>query len=191
LIAGFLLYNSVYFKKLSEVRAATPTAFDAAAFSKKLWTDQLPGRIDTAIPIDSLLSALKANPAQAFTKYTNALAIGNIRYSLVQGAGKITAVNDDDVTMVTNNVTLHLTTEYVYGNAIRDASGLVDVKDFVNTTDLNSISEALNKQVRETVLPSFKPKVADSIWFAGALELNKEHVKFNDLQVIPISIKSR
>lgn len=191
LIAGFLLYHSIYFKKLSAVRAATPAAFDATTFSKKLFNEQLPGRIQSAVPLDSLLQALQTNPAQAFEKYTNALAIGNIRYGLIQASGRVTAINDDEVTIQVGKVPVHLATEYIYGNAIRDASGLVDVKDFVNTTDLNNISESLNKQVREEVLPPFKKAVqkSDSVWFAGALELNMEHVHVQSPEVIPVQVK--
>jgi predicted lipoprotein len=190
-IAGFLLYNSVYFKKLSAMKATTPVAFDATAFSKKLWNDQLPARINSAVGLDVLLPALQSNPGQAFDKYSNALAIGNIRYSLVQAAGRVTAVDENTVTIQAGNATIHLQTEYVYGNAIRDASGLVDIQHFVNTADLNNVSEALNKQVREQVLPPFKKAVqkADSVWFAGALELNKEHVHLQELQIIPVQVK--
>lgn len=191
LVVGFLLYNSVYFKKLSAMKAATPVAFDAMAYSKKLWNDQLPARINTAVGLDVLLPTLQTNPNQAFDKYSNALAIGNIRYSLVQAAGRVTAVDENAVTIQAGNATIHLQTEYVYGNAIRDASGLVDINNFVNTTDLNNVSEALNKQVREQVLPPFKKAVqkTDSVWFAGALELNKEHVHLQELEVIPVQVK--
>jgi len=191
LIAVFLLYNSVYIKKLSAMKAAAPAAFDAVAYSTKLWNEQLPARISKATALDVLLPALQADPDKAFAAYSHALAVGNIRYSLIQAAGSVTAIDENTVTIKSGNATIHLQTEYVYGNAIRDASGLVDIKDFVNTTDLNNISEALNKQVRTQVLPPFKKEVqkADSVWFAGALELNKEHVHLQELEVMPVQVK--
>ena len=195
LAIGLVGYNSVYIKKLSEVRAAAPASFDAVSFTKKLWEERLPARIDTAVALPVLMDALQTNPSQAFENYSNALGIGNIRYCLVQSGGRITAVNEDDVEVLVQNnerpLKLRLATEYVYGNAIRDASGLVDVKDFVNTMDLNNISEELNKAVRKNVLPAFKSSVqkADSIWFAGAIELNKEHLKLDELNVIPVQLK--
>ena len=69
-------------------------------------------------------------------------------------------------------MTAKLATEFIYGNAIRDASGLVDVKDFPNTMDLNNISEELNKMVRKTVLPPFKTAVkkGDKIIVTGAMK---------------------
>jgi len=82
-------------------------------------------------------------------------------------------------------------TEYIYGNAVRDASGLVDIKDFTNTTDLNNISEQLNKTIRLEVLPPFKKQVkqGNKIEVVAAVELNKAHINFNDLELIPVRLK--
>jgi predicted lipoprotein len=194
-VIGLLGYNSVYIKKLSEVQAQTPKAFDAVAFTNTLWTEQLPARLDSAVRLDVLVSALRSNPGQAIEQYCRALAIGNIRYSLVKATGRVTAVDADEITLqVPGNplpLTVKLATEYVYGNAIRDASGLVDINNFVNTTDLSNISEEMNKRVRTGVLPPFKAAVqkSDSIMLAGALELNKEHLKLDELNIIPVQVK--
>ena len=84
-----------------------------------------------------------------------------------------------------------LATEFIYGNAIRDASGLVEVKDFPNTMDLNNISEELNKIVRKTVLPPFKTAVkkGDKLIVAGAIEIHKEHIKWSELEIVPVQIQ--
>jgi predicted lipoprotein len=201
LIVGLLAYNSVYIKKLSEVQSKEVTAFDAASFAEKLWVTQLPARLDSAVALGDLQSTIKTNPALAFDTWFNSMSIGNIRYGLVKIAGKVLAVNDDDVTVLAGNaadpLTVKITTEYVYGNAIRDASRLVDIKDFVNTTDLNNVSEELNKRVRTRVLPAFKERVkkADSITCTGAIELNQAHTErsgtysLSDLEIIPVQCK--
>ena len=87
-------------------------------------------------------------------------------------------------------VNLNVATEFIYGNAIRDASGLVDGKNFSNTKDLNNISEQLNKKVRTEVLPEFRQKLKQGMLLevVGALEYNKEHIRVNDLEVIPIRV---
>jgi predicted lipoprotein len=201
IIIGLLAYNSVYIKKLSEVQAKEPVAFNAASFAEQLWVLKLPARIDSAITLDALQAALKANEALAFDTYFNSMSIGNIRYGLVKVSGKVLSVNEDDIVLLTgagdNTQTVTIATEYIYGNAIRDASKLVDIKDFVNTTDLSSISEALNKKVRTVVLPAFKSAVkkADSVICTGAVELNQEHIErsrnysLKDLEIIPVQCK--
>jgi predicted lipoprotein len=195
IITGLLAYNSVYIKKLSEVQAKEPVAFNAASFVQQLWEKKLPARLDSALALDALQTALKTDPALAFDKYFNTMSIGNIRYGLVKVAGKVLAVNEDDVTVLTggngNAITVKIATEYVYGNAIRDASQLVNIKDFVNTTDLNNISAALNNTVRTTVLPAFKGalKKSDSVICTGAIELNQAHYTLDDLEIIPVQCK--
>jgi predicted lipoprotein len=194
-VIGLIGYKSVYFEKLSELKKGTNEKFDAGAYSKKLWLEKLPVKIDSAIELTNLVKLIEANPVDAFSKYSNAIGIGNYRYSLVKVTGTVAMINDDDIIMQFNHddslMKIKLATEYVYGNALRDASGLVDIKDFTNTTDLNNISEELNKTIRTTVLPVFKRQVkqGDKLEVTGAIEFNKEHVNFRDMEIIPARIK--
>ena len=188
-------YKSVYIKKLSEVKKVVDEKFDAVAYSKKLWDEKFPARSDSAIALTTLLRAIETNQPAAFSKYSNAMAIGNYRYSLVKVSGTVTVINEDDLILQVSHadslMEVKLATEFIYGNAIRDASGLLDIKDFTNTTDLNNISEELNKTVRNTVLPSFKKQVkkGDKIEVTGAVEINQEHIRLNELELIPVQIK--
>ena len=114
---------------------------------------------------------------------------------MISVEGQVTAVNEDDlvlqITAGDSSLTATLATEYIYGNAIRDASALVDVKDFPNTAELNSISEELNKLVRTTVLPAFRQKVktGDKVQVVAAVEFNKEHVKWNQMELLPVRLQ--
>lgn len=187
-------YQSVYFKRLSNVKKDDSEAFDAPAFAKKMWEGALPAKLDTAIALTDLITAIQTDPSAAFQQYTYALGIGNYRYSLVKLTGTAAVIHEDDILLQVNHadslMTVKLATEYVYGNAIRDASGLIDIKDFTNTTDLNNISEALNKTVRSHILPPFKKAVkqGDTIEVVGAVEINKEHTRLNELEVIPVRL---
>ncbi len=188
-------YKSVYIKKLSEVNKAADKKFNAATYTKKLWEERLPAKLDSAVSLTNLITAIGINPVDAFSKYSNAMAIGNYRYSLVKVAGTVGVVNEDDIILHVSHadslMTVTLATEYIYGNAIRDASGLLDIKDFNNTTELNNISGELNKTVRTTVLPFFKKqvKVGDKVEATGAVEINKEHVRLSELELFPVRIK--
>lgn len=192
---GLVAYKSVYVKKLSKIKVGSEEKFDAVSFSKSLWDENLPARLDSAVELGTFIKAAQANPADAFSKYTNALGIGNYRYALVKAAGTVTDVSEDDITIQIkigdSLMTAKLATEFIYGNAIRDASGLVDVKNFPNTMDLNNISEELNKMVRKTVLPRFKTSVrkGDKLIVSGAIELHKEHIKWNELEIIPVQLQ--
>lgn len=194
-IVALLGYKSVYIKKLDEMKQTTDQKFDAATFTKKLWQEKLPAKLDSAVELTALVEEIKANLTAAFDKYSNTMAIGNYRYSLVKTTGVVTAVNEDDVALevptTTGIMNVTIATEFIYGNAIRDASKLIDVRDFTNSTDLSSISEALNNTVRKEVLPSFKTAVkkGNKVALIAAVEINKEHIKLDGLELIPVQIK--
>ena len=192
---GLVAYKSVYVKKLSEMKVAADEKFDAVAFSKKLWDENLPAKLDSAIDLTTLITLTGTYLGDLSSKYTNALGIGNYRYALIKAEGTVTNITADDITVQIklgdSPMTAKIATEFIYGNAIRDASALVDVKDFPNTMDLNNISEELNKMVRKSVLPPFKAAVkkGDKVLVTGAIEIHKEHIKWNELEIIPVQLQ--
>ena len=194
-VVGLLAYKSVYFDKLSARKISATNDFDATAFSKKLWDERMPAKIDSAVQLSALIDAITKDGEAAINKYANALAIGNYRYALVRLAADVVEIKEDEVMLGTRHndliLTVNLATEFVYGNAIRDASDLVHVKDYPNTSDLNGISEALNKIIRTTVLPSFKSAVkkGDKVDLVGAIELNKEHLHWDGIELLPVQIQ--
>jgi predicted lipoprotein len=193
-VVALLAYKSVYFEKLSVRKNNAEVSFDAVGFSKKLWEEKMPVKLDSAIDLSQLITAIDKEGETAINKYTNALAIGNYRYALVKLNATVTNVKEDEVILSIKHdslLTVNLATEFIYGNAIRDASGLVQVKDFPNTADLNGISEELNKIARTTVLPTFKTSVknGDNINVIAAVELNKEHIHWSNMELLPVRIQ--
>jgi len=191
-------YNSVYFKKLDEVKASlTAKQFNAAAYAQTFWTDKLLPNLDKAIDITQLTGMLSTDHAKTFDTYSHALGIGNLRYFLVKGKGTITSINEDDISVLlqtdTSKQTIIIATEFIFGNAVRDATGLININEFNNTMDFNNVSAEVNKIIREKVLPPFKQKAkkGDAIEFTGAIELNKEHLDVSKIEVIPVSIMSK
>lgn len=194
-LVGLLGYKSVYFKKLSEIKNTSNPKFDAPVFSSKLWSEKMPAKIDSAVDLAIFINAVTTDKEVAFKRYSNALGIGNYRYALIKAQGTVVSVNEDDVQVqlpvADSTINAVLATEYIYGNAIRDASALVDVKDYPNTSDLNSISEEMNKIVRTSVLPPFKKSVkkGDKVNVTAAVELNKEHIKWTGLELLPVRLQ--
>ena len=184
-------YNSVYFKKLDEVKAESSGKFDVTAFAKNFLTNQLLPKLESAPDIDELTTLLSTDKNKAFDTYSHATAIGNIRYFLVKGQGKIAKINENDLTIQTPKQQITLAMEFIYGNALRDASGLFDITKFTKTADINNVSSELNKLIRASVIFPFRPKakVGDTVQFAGAIELNKEHLNLNNIEVIPALIR--
>jgi predicted lipoprotein len=197
-VIALLGYKSVYVEKLSTRKNNTAVAFDAVGFSKKLWAEQMPAKMDSAVALSVLVDAVTKSEADGFSKYSNSLAVGNYRYALVKTEGVATDVKEDEVLVdvAVGDAVLHISvaTEFIYGNAVRDASGLLQVKDYPNTADLNNISEALNKIIRTEVLPPFKTTVKKGsvVNIVAAVEINAAHINWQGLELLPIriSIKS-
>lgn len=191
IVIAFLCYNSIYFKKLSEVKAAEQT-FNAVKYAANMLKNRLPETTAKAPDIDELLTALKASPSNTFSTYGKALAIGSTKYFLIKGTAEVTEVGESDVKITTTgHNTMQIATEYIFGNAVRDASGLVNLNDFSNTLDLSNISSEVNRLIREKVIPPFKSvvKKGDKIEFTGAIALNEVHLNTEALEVTPISLK--
>jgi predicted lipoprotein len=186
-------YNSIYFRKLDEVKTSRAASeFNAALYAQAFWNNKLITRLDKAVDLGQLVAMISADTAKTFETYSHALGIGNLRYFLVKGKGTIISVNEDDITVLVDSIqsSVKIATEYIFGNAVRDATGLININEFNNTMDFNNVSAELNKIIREKVLPPFKLKAkkGNRIIFTGAVELNKEHVDLSHIEVIPVSI---
>jgi predicted lipoprotein len=191
LVVAFIAYNSVYFKKLSEVKAAAAKTFDPVGYAKDYLNKSLLPSAAKAPDMDQLIGQLKSNPAKAFKNDAHALDIGNTRFFMIKGEGVIINIDESDVYISTpGKQTLKIATEYIFGNALRDAPGIISVNDFTNSMDLNNVSAEVNKLVRTEVLPPFKSKAkkGDTISFSGAFELNQEHINLNNIEVIPVTL---
>jgi len=189
-------YNSVYFKNLNEVKAAaTAGKFDAATYAQTFWREKLTPGLTKAVELPELLQKLKTNPEEAFKAHSHALGIGNLKYFLVKGTGAITAIRENNMTVAlqpeATGSNINLQTEFVYGNAIRDALGVIDMNDFDNTMDMNNVSAEINKKIRTEIIPPFKTKAqkGSQVQFIGAIELNQAHLRVQDIEVIPVSLE--
>lgn len=176
IIIGLLGYNSVYFKKLSELKSNSTQKFDFAKFSDSLYHQGI-AKNNAIIPLEVLLTQLDSNKEAAFRQYGNKLSIGNSAYFMVKISGEITAKTNEGFTLKTlNGQSYSIDTKFIFGNAIRDASKLVKLTDFKTNTEFNQISESLNKLIREDVLPTQLKSIniGDKITGKGVISQSKK-----------------
>lgn len=192
----FIGYNSIYIKRLSSLTQSQSAKFDATAFAQNIWDKKLPTRLNEAVELSSLADLLTTNKAVAFEKYSHAIAIGNYRYFLIKTSCLVKAINENDITvevpLQSGSVLAKIATEFIYGNTVRDAIKLVDIKDFKKSDDLNNVSEAFNQIVRKEIISQLKTtsvKVGSKLEVVAAVELNKEHIKLNELELVPVQLK--
>src|SRR6187402_2007909 len=97
-VIGIVAWNSVYFRRLDEVKLSLDAKdFDAAQYASTFWKSTLPGALGKAIDLTELTTLISANEAKAFDDHSQALGIGNLRYFLIKGKGAVESVKDDIV----------------------------------------------------------------------------------------------
>ena len=83
-------------------------------------------------------------------------------------------------------VEVRLETGPVFGNVLRDGTGLLDVNDFPNSQDFNALSSEINRRVEEQVLPTLRlVAIGDSVHFVGCAEIMDEAADLKPLRVVP------
>ena len=111
---------------------------------------------------------------------------------MAKGEGVVDSVGEESLLVnIGDDKKIQLATSFIFGNAVRDASGAVNIDDFINMTDFNNVSVALNKLVKDEIAGELKSpaKPGMKLGFAGAFEINEENTDINSIRVIPVSVE--
>lgn len=187
-----VLFLSLDLKKLDEYQAEHHAeAFNADKFARDVWVNRIPAVIEKAPAITSVVSALRTDPERAFKDMGRKLGISKTWYFMAKGAGTIESVEEDYLRVqLDSQLQVELATAFIFGNAVRDGSGVVDINDFVNMTDFNQVSISLNRLVKEEVVPllvgSARPGM--NVEFTGAFEIVEDQIDLDSIRVIPVSV---
>ena len=192
-ILGISVYNSIYIKKLDEVKAEKSQAvFNAKTFAN----DFMNTKIETlkSINASTFLNDIKVNVNDYSEANGNKLGISNDYYFIIDGDATVLKVKDEDVMISlkgNEQNKLKIAIDFIFGNAIREGSKMANIGDYQNTMDYNNISVELNNIVRETIVPPFKKavKAGDELYFKGAVRLNSKKPILDSLRVIPLILK--
>ena len=190
----FPLLHVVTMKTAVAEKAAV--TFNATKFAEMFWTNQLPSALEKTVPAEILLPAIQSGAAAAKKKFYRSVGLSEGYFYFLRGEGKILSVSDDEVSIAvtdgSTNAEVSLQTGLVFGNALRDGTGLLSANDYPNSQDFNDISAALNHIVETKVLPKLRAlaKVGAKISFVGCAEVDDESTDLKPLKVIPISTKA-
>lgn len=151
--------------------ASDPAAFDPVAFAAKFWTNRLQPAASHAPDATPLLLALRADPMVAAKTYAHRVGLGNAAYYFVRGSGRVTAVERSRVLIEVAGSIVALRTGPVFGNAVRDGCGLLDVNQVPGLAEFNALSAELNRLVEARVQSSLKTaSVGTMLRFSGCAE---------------------
>lgn len=193
-----LLYFFPLFRivRLTETgRNSADAAFDAAAFVDQFWTERLVPGTARAVDAAELIAAVERDRESARRTYGRSVGLGSVYYYFVKGAGRVVSIEKDSVGLSLradqSAVQVSLQTGNIFGNAVRDGTGLLDVNDFANSQDFNALSSEINRRIEKQVLPALRKHgaVGDHIRFVGCAEIMDEATDLYPLRIVPIVVE--
>jgi predicted lipoprotein len=168
--------------------------FNAIAAAETLWYARLQPAFGKAPDAKEVLDALRANPTDACSRFGHKVGINRNCLYMLQGTGVIVSLKKNVVGISLTPGGAHellISTGLLFGNAVRDAAGLVEASDFADSQDFNALSEQLNRLVESRVLADFRKRAAvgQRIRFAGCVEVKPSWNSDKPLAIIPVRIE--
>lgn len=177
--ALFWIYPPFHIVKTGHASGAksgqsTGEAFDAAAVAAKAWSNDFQAAAKQASPLDAVVTAIQHDPTGARSKYARAAGLGTVYY-FVRGQGKVVSREGNRLRLALDadpTLLVELRIGPVFGNTVRDGSGLFDLNSFPGLQEFNALAAELNALVEKNVLPALveKAQVGSVITFAGCAE---------------------
>jgi predicted lipoprotein len=181
---------------LEQVAAARINAqFDAAAFAKEFWIEQLVPGFEQATDAPTLINAIKADPEASRKELGRSVGIGRVYLYFFRGEGTIVTVEKSGIAVSCvapdDEAEIVLKTGLLFGNTIRDSTGQLLASNFANSQDFNAISKELNAIVERDVQSQLKQdaKVGDKIRFVACAEVRASSKKLLPLTAIPLEVE--
>jgi predicted lipoprotein len=200
-ILAILVYHSIYIEKLEDVKQQRQReSFNASQYARDFWDNRLFSVLDQAVDVKVLIELFGTNMDEAVRKYGKAPGVSSTYAYLIKGDGDILTITEDFIEVSLKeaqaNPDIRISTGfYIAGNAVRDASGLIDVSEFTDTMKFNEISAEINKIIVNEVIKPFlnkKPQVGSIINFLGAIHVSRDIIEakeFLPVKLVPIRLE--
>jgi predicted lipoprotein len=195
-IAGlWWMFPPFHIRSLKATRAAQVAGqFSAADFVGRFWAEKLLPATTQAADVAKVLEVLSVEPQKVREQYGRTVGVSSSYFLFVRGAGRVVDVSEDTISLAVRStgdvVDVSMPLGLVFGNAVRDGTGLLDASSYANAQEFNDISAALNSIVETNVLPHLQhmAAVGKRIQFAGCVEIGDEEQDFKPLTVVPVLV---
>lgn len=165
------------YRKPGEATAGGREKFDPAAYGESTFPKVAAAVEDAAVPLPTLLEALKADPETAGAKYGNRQGSSPYNFATTgegvagKAKGGLLPVTVEGVPKDTQ-VSIQVG-QAINGTALRDVTGTIEFGQFLNQVEYAGAGTALNTQVKEKVLKGIDGKdlQGETISFTGAFTL--------------------
>jgi predicted lipoprotein len=191
---AFPLFHIVPLDKARESKEEANV--NAAEFAERFWNERLTPALSRASDARPVLDAIDGDFRAARGQYGRTVGISNSYFIFIQGAGRIVSADSQRVGLAVRDGSagagpdVVLPVGMVFGNAVRDATGLLNMDRFPNSRDFNDISTELNHLVETRVLPELRDRaeVGRKIRFVGCAEVSPDAKRRKPLKVVPVRV---
>lgn len=137
--------------------AGESVAFDALDFSQRYWLETLEPSFGEATDLLELVEAVSSDAEKARTRFGRQTGEGAAVYYFAGGEGIVRSLKGRRATLDVQGVQVTLLVAGpVFGNTVRDGTGLLNVNELPGLEEFNAVSAELNKKVEGEVMPPLK-----------------------------------
>ena len=174
----------------SRTIAKPEAAFDPVTFAQSFWQERLLPTAETTTDLTAVLEALSESPESAAERYGHRSGIGGPAYFFVRGEGRVVAGEGSSLLVSVGGNTVSLRTGPVFGNVVRDGTGLLEVNSVPGLAEFNAISAELNRLVEERVQPKLRDLAPGTrLHFAGCAKAPESTGGEPALAIIPVMVE--
>lgn len=201
LAVGCWFFPLFHVKPLAPAATAVPATggagFDAKAAAQEFWRERLIPAAAKAAELAPVVQALRADPEAARKRFGKPAGVG-VDYFFIRGRGRILARERNVLRIAVEgapNEVVSLRIGPVFGNTVRDGTGLLDVNAFPGLQEFNALSAELNTLVESRVLlrlrETAKPEM--TVEFAGCVEAPESAADVGEplFTVVPVQAEVR
>lgn len=171
-------------------------AFDPVTFVERFWTERLMPGTAGAVDAADLIAAVQQDRQAARQTYGRRVGLGDVYYYFIAGVGRVVSVDKSSVGLAVHDgqeqAQVALAVGPIFGNAVRDGTGLLDVNDFANSQDFNALSAEINRRIEQRVLPDLRhlATLGAPIRFLGCAEIVDEDSDLQPLRIVPFVVET-
>lgn len=191
------LFPPFHLRSLKQVKSDQAGAqFNAKDYVATFWKERLMPSFDQAADAGKVIATIAASPLKAREQFGRTLGISSAYCFYLRGSGRVVSVSDDSIGLSLKSegdaVDIAVPLGLVFGNAVRDGTGLLSSSTFPNAQEFNDISAGLNAIVETQVLPEFQriAAVGKRMQFVGCVEVGDEEQDLKPLKLVPVSVKT-
>ncbi len=193
----FWAFPPFHIRSLKQVKADIAGAtFNPTNFVEQFWSAKLLPATEQAADAAKVLEAIVAGPQKVRDQFGRTVGVSSSYFLFLRGTGRVVRVDADNVGLSLkaegSEAEIVVPLGLVFGNAVRDGTGLLNSSSYPNAQEFNDISAGLNHIVETQVLPDFQrlAAVGKRVQFAGCVEVADEETDLKPLKLVPISVKA-